>query len=221
MTDVDDAIADALHARGWYVGASVLAAPLTRRLVQRAEVLARSGALLAAAVGHRDDAEPNTALRGDETQWLRDEPEDASERDALARLHALRAGLNQALYLGAHDLQMHFARYAPGTSYGTHRDGFRDDDSRLVSLVVYLNPSWADDAGGELVLYAADDSGEVLARVAPRAGTMACFLSDRFPHEVLPASEARYSLTGWLRRFHPPGSAPRNAPPAGSVRAGR
>ena len=108
--------------------------------------------------------------------------------------------LNEALFIGAQEAELHFARYAVGAFYRTHRDRFRDDDARLVSLVFYLNDDWSGDAGGELVLYGDDDGGEVVARVQPRAGTMVCFLSDRFPHEVLPANRERYSLTGWLRR---------------------
>jgi SM-20-related protein len=36
--------------------------------------------------------------------------------------------------------------------------------------------------------------------VLPVAGTLVCFLSDRFEHEVLPATRERLSLTGWFRR---------------------
>ena len=30
-------------------------------------------------------------------------------------------------------------------------------------------------------------------------GTLVCFLSERFEHEVLPATRSRWSLTGWFR----------------------
>ena len=143
-------------------------------------------------------------MRSDDTRWLSPAPDDASERDATEAVNTLRVHLNEALFLGAQEAELHFARYAPGAFYRRHRDRFRDDDARLVSLVFYLNDDWPDDAGGELLLYADDDddddSGAVVARVQPRAGTMLCFLSDRFPHEVLPATRERYSLTGWLRR---------------------
>ena len=36
--------------------------------------------------------------------------------------------------------------------------------------------------------------------VLPRGGTLVVFLSDRFPHEVLPARRERLSLAGWFRR---------------------
>ena len=34
----------------------------------------------------------------------------------------------------------------------------------------------------------------------PAAGTLVVFMSGDFPHEVLPASRERLSLTGWYRR---------------------
>jgi SM-20-related protein len=35
--------------------------------------------------------------------------------------------------------------------------------------------------------------------VIPQLNTLVLFLSERFPHEVLPAKRVRYSLTGWFR----------------------
>ena len=200
MPNIPERIANSLGTTGWYVGKSIFAAGLSARLAQRAHGLADSHELHRARVGHNVGAQANAQLRGDDTCWLEPAPDDASERDAVASVNALRLHLNEALFLGAQELELHFARYAPGAFYGTHRDRFRDDDARLLSLVFYLNDDWLDDAGGELVVYAEDNSGEVVTRVQPRAGTMVCFLSDRFPHEVLPATRERFSLTGWLRR---------------------
>lgn len=38
-----------------------------------------------------------------------------------------------------------------------------------------------------------------LPLMAPTFGTMVIFLSNEFPHEVLPPRCSRYSLTGWFR----------------------
>ncbi|MFP5505881.1 MAG: 2OG-Fe(II) oxygenase, partial [Gammaproteobacteria bacterium] len=35
--------------------------------------------------------------------------------------------------------------------------------------------------------------------VLPQGGTFVCFLSDRFHHEVLPATRERMSVTGWFK----------------------
>jgi SM-20-related protein len=39
----------------------------------------------------------------------------------------------------------------------------------------------------------------VLLSVQPLHGTVVVFLSEEFPHEVLPASRDRYSIAGWFR----------------------
>ena len=200
MPNIPERIANGLATTGWYTGASIFSTELSARLMQRARLLAGAHQLRSARVGHGVSGRANAELRGDVTLWLSDAPDDASERDAVTLVNALRVHLNAALFLGARDCELHFARYAPGAFYRTHRDRFRDDDARLVSLVFYLNEDWLDESGGELLLYADDDSGTVITRVQPRATTMVCFLSDRFPHEVLPANRERYSLTGWLRR---------------------
>ena len=200
MLNIPERIVNSLAATGWYVGESIFTAELSARLAQRVRLLADTHELHSARVGHNIGVQAKLALRSDDTRWLAHAPDDGSERDAVSSVNALRAHLNEALFIGAQEAELHFARYARGAFYRTHRDRFRDDDARLVSLVFYLNDEWPDDAGGELVLYADDDSGTVITRVQPRAGTMVCFLCDRFPHEVLPANRERYSLTGWLRR---------------------
>jgi SM-20-related protein len=39
----------------------------------------------------------------------------------------------------------------------------------------------------------------VIEKVVPQMGTLVVFLSERFPHEVLPAHADRYSIAGWFR----------------------
>ena len=203
MPTVTEQITNALSTTGWYVGDSIFSASLTSDLSIQGHSLADAGLLRAAYVGRADGTQLSWRTRSDETLWLTDAPHDPYEREALAAVNTLRTDLNESLYLGARSTELHFARYAPGAFYVKHRDRFRDNDARVVSMVFYLNETWADDAGGELVIYHDDAEGTRLACVPPRSGTMVCFLSDRFPHEVLPATEERFSLTGWLSRDQP------------------
>ncbi|MEZ6020961.1 MAG: 2OG-Fe(II) oxygenase [Planctomycetota bacterium] len=67
-----------------------------------------------------------------------------------------------------------------------------------MSSVLYLNPHWTPDAGGELRIF--DDAGQAeIATLEPFYGRLVLFLSERIPHEVLPTTRARFSLTGWFR----------------------
>ena len=69
---------------------------------------------------------------------------------------------------------------------------------------VYLNPNWAPGDGGELTLYHSDqnhhgEQSQSMLTVTPSMGTLVAFLSEEFPHEVLPAKRDRYAIAGWFR----------------------
>ena len=115
----------------------------------------------------------------------------------LDLLDKLRECLNRELFLGLEDYECHFALYPPGSFYRRHLDRFRDDDRRTVTTVCYLNADWLPEHGGALRMALADDEE---LDVLPAAGTLVVFMSADFPHEVLPASRERLSLTGWYRR---------------------
>ncbi len=70
----------------------------------------------------------------------------------------------------------------------------------MISCILYLNPDWTPEDGGLLRIYPPDATDEAGIDVVPHAGTFVCFLSDRIPHEVLPARRERFSLTGWMHR---------------------
>jgi SM-20-related protein len=207
MPDSFENVIDALADRGLYIGPSILQTTLTHELHQRALTLCQSAQMQSARIGRDMNATLATAIRGDETRWLDEDPTDSAERDARRAVEVLRSALNRELYLGARTAELHFAHYAPGAFYKTHRDRFGDHDARVISLVFYLNPIWCEGDGGELVIYDEVKSQPLtlettpeIARVLPLSGTMVAFRSERFPHEVLAASKDRFSLTGWLRR---------------------
>lgn len=118
----------------------------------------------------------------------------------VRRLEALdRRGLNERLFLGLDFYEAHYAHYAPGAAYARHRDAFVGQRNRIVSTVLYLNRDWQEADGGQLLVYD-EAAATVLERVQPRGGTLMVFLSERLPHEVLPARRSRYSIAGWFRQ---------------------
>ena len=117
-------------------------------------------------------------------------------------MDVLRVGINQRLFLGLFDYESHFAHYEIGAFYQKHRDAFNDHKKtgqpiRMLSTVLYLNKDWQDDNGGELMIY--NDSEQPLEKVVPYFGRLVIFLSEKFPHEVLPAKRERKSIAGWFR----------------------
>lgn len=194
-----EAVARGLETSGWVVLARALPEDLCRALGERAEET--RGAFRRARVGRDRERLERPDVRQDEIRWLDDD--DPAERAWLEWMEALKESLNRCLYLGLFRFESHFSRYAPGACYRRHRDSFRGAANRVLSTVAYLNADWDAGAGGELVLYeaAADhDGARELVRVRPEIGTLVVFLSELFPHEVLPATRPRLAVTGWFRR---------------------
>lgn len=190
-----DAIADGLAGPGWAVAPDFVPAALVAALAIELDAKLARGELRAAAVGAGAQRAVRPEIRGDLIQWIAGEGS-AAEREVLAGLDVLRLGLNGALQLGLHELECHYASYPPGAFYARHLDRSPAGVERVVSVVLYLNPGWREDDGGELRLHA--PSGAI--DVVPRGGTLAAFLSTSLEHEVRPALRARRSLTGWFRR---------------------
>lgn len=173
-----------------YAGAQSVQSLLMARLDRQ-----RLGEFQAAGVGVGGRHTIRPDIRGDRIAWV-DAPCRVAESAFLSDLDRLRVSLNRSLMVGLHDVQMHFASFAPGRGYVRHLDRSPGGLDRVVSVIYYLNPEWEPGDGGELQIET--DTGPVI--VCPRADTMVMFLSDRFLHAVLPAVRERHSLTGWFHR---------------------
>jgi SM-20-related protein len=149
-----------------------------------------------AGVGRATDYLRNERVRSDEICWITGMS--TAGRLWLDWSARLQTYLNRLLFLGLFSFESHFAHYPPGSFYKRHYDAFRGETNRILSIVVYLNEDWVEGDGGELVLYESDEDGTGTT-VPPRFGTVALFLSEEFPHEVLPARRDRYSVAGWYR----------------------
>lgn len=155
----------------------------------------KSGVLNAANTG-RLNSKIQSSLRGDSTLWLDDPCCGEASKKFLDALDILRKNLNQSLMLGLESVEAHYAVYPPGAAYGRHRDRFRDDDARVLSLVCYLNVDWPIGAGGELRMHLAGGHHDI----SPNMGTSVIFLSEEIEHEVLPSTQTRYSIAAWFRQ---------------------
>lgn len=189
-------IVDDLAAQGWSQQNIFLPETLTLELAAECHKRSAEGELSPAAVGRGLTQEVREGVRGDHIQWLEAGEVVACDR-YLELMDSLRQALNRGLFLGLEDYESHFALYPPGAFYLKHVDRFRDDDRRMVSAVLYLNQSWLPEHGGQLRMYLKDD---VEYDVQPTGGCLVVFLSGEIPHEVLPSTRDRLSLTGWFRR---------------------
>lgn len=189
-------IVDDLATRGWSQQALFLPLELARALAVECRRRHAEGELNPAGVGRGASQEVREAIRGDQIQWIDPGQAEACDR-YLELMDNLRQAINQGLFMGLEDFECHFALYSPGAFYRRHLDRFRDDDRRMVSVVLYLNERWQPEDGGQLRMFLADDFEH---DVQPEAGSLVVFLSGDVPHEVLPANRERLSLTGWFRR---------------------
>jgi len=149
-----------------------------------------------AGIGRAFNYQKVDTVRGDEICWITGStPEGALWLDWCA---AMQHFINRSLFMGLFSFESHFACYEPGKFYKRHVDAFKGQGNRVLSLVAYLNDNWKNEDGGELVLYN-DSEDRKGTRVLPKKGTFVVFLSEGFPHEVLPATRTRHSVAGWFR----------------------
>jgi SM-20-related protein len=110
-------------------------------------------------------------------------------------LEATGRGLNRGLYLGLHEIELHYACYPPGAGYARHIDQPHGHAARRLSSIVYLTEDWREADGG-LLRCSADRGG--FREIEPRAGRLVLFLTEGREHEVLRTSRERLSITGWF-----------------------
>ncbi len=190
-------IASALSDQGYIILPSILDKNILEGLLLNIKQMDKS-CFTTASTGRGNALKNDQSIRGDSIAWLSDDTKNDALRDYFVWSEALRQGLNRTLFLGLYEYECHYAYYPPGAFYAKHVDAFKGNKTRIVSSILYLNSTWDDGDGGELLLYD-PQTQELLETVRPRLGTLVLFLSEVFPHEVLPSHKARYSLTGWYR----------------------
>ncbi|MFC0336369.1 SM-20-related protein [Kushneria avicenniae] len=203
-----DALIEDLIEQGFSCQRDFFSPALIDALLSDLEQLEADDALADAGIGRLKEHQLAASIRGDAIRWLNHES--PAQRVYLQRLEELRELINRALFIGLFEFEAHFARYPPGAFYKRHVDSFQGRANRVISTVTYLNRDWPVDGGGEMVMFESQQQGpdgfdpqapsREMARVRPEAGTLACFLSDTVPHEVLPTRLPRASIAGWFRR---------------------
>ena len=148
---------------------------------------------VAAGIGRQQAQQLNSQIRKDKTLWFNGKGH--AQQQYLELMGNIQQAVNRHFYLGLVDYECHYATYQQGDFYQKHLDAFKGRSNRVLTTVCYLNTPAS---GGELVIYD-QTSPKPLAHVAPKAGTLVIFESERFPHEVLAAQSLRHSIAGWFR----------------------
>ena len=151
---------------------------------------------LPAKVGKGTNHKRVESIRGDWTYWLDPQNPLPIFTSTTSLLNQLLNTINRKHFLGLKQFEYHLAKYPVGSFYKKHIDRHTKESSRVITFIIYLHEKWESHDGGELVLY--DRNGSELQRIIPLPGSMVCFVSDEFPHEVLISKRERRSLTGWM-----------------------
>lgn len=192
-------IADNLEKKGYSVQPMKLPKELGNALLEHLGKMDKQ-LFNPAGIGRKQGHTLNHFVRKDEICWINGESE--AGLMWLNWAQQLQEFLNRQLFLGLFSFESHFAHYEPGAFYKKHLDSFKGEANRVLSMVVYLNPGWLPEDGGELVFYPPgqlEDGQNCLLKVTPAMGTVVTFLSEDFPHEVLPTKRDRYSIAAWYR----------------------
>ena len=192
MTNLYEKITNALVDNGYIIINNALPPKLTQELLSFAKT---QNSYKKAGISSSLDLHLDKARRRDKTLWLNED--NGVQSEYLSWTEGLKSYLNKELYLGLSYFETHFAIYQKGDFYEKHLDAFKNSKNRVVTVVYYLNEAWSKEDGGEIIIYDEDDM--FLTKVAPLANTMIVFMSEKFPHEVLPTEATRYSIAGWFR----------------------
>lgn len=194
-----EALFQSLEQNGWAFADGILPKNLAQELFSECQKSWDEGLFHEAHIGRGQDKSRKAEIRGDSILWLNSEQTDSASQRFLHWAADLRQELNQRYFLGLRSEEFHFARYPVGKGYQKHIDQHRGTSARKISLVLYLNPTWEPQDGGELCIYSAENETQELQKILPRSGRLVLFRSDLIPHEVLPCFQTRWSLTGWFR----------------------
>jgi len=193
---IDNTLND-LEKDGWSVQEHFFPIELTQKLKETLTSLRQQGNLKQAGIGRKNDFHIERSIRNDEISWFDENNLNESQEKFLNITQQLQDAINQRFYLGLFEFEIHFALYSPNAFYKRHLDQHKNHDTRVLTFITYLNENWDDEDGGKLQLYLKNDE---TVSISPNAGTVVCFFSADFEHEVLPAKRERASLTGWFRK---------------------
>jgi SM-20-related protein len=134
----------------------------------------------------------NKLIRSDKIYWLDREHNNLHENAFFDLMDLFISHLNSTCYAGITGYEFHYTLYEKGSFYKRHLDNFKQNGTRVFSMIMYLNTAVD---GGELRIYQ-DDKWE---DITPNAGKSVFFKSNELEHEVLVTRLRRMSITGWLK----------------------
>ncbi len=188
-----------LKQKGWHLSTHLVPNDLCEELLNQLLLHKNESELIKAQIGQGVEKQIQQEIRGDFIRWIDFKNTTAAEQKFLDWLTLFLQNLRPQILLGLGEYEFHYAFYPPNTRYEKHVDVFKKNSSRQISFVLYLNKNWAQNDGGELVLFDENNAELETQRISPHFGHLVLFLSDAIPHQVNFTNRERYSVTGWLK----------------------
>jgi SM-20-related protein len=188
----------ALGHTGFFFRDGFLGPLLSHQLRTEAKRIVRAGRLRPAGIGREGNVAPG--IRGDHLCWIDPALVSGATKVLMSRLEHLRKCINRQFYLGLDRFEMQLALYPDGSDgYRRHLDAFKGKNARnrRLTAILYLNPLWKQEDGGELALHLPGND----IFLEPMADRLVVFFSEQLEHAVLPVKGERLALTAW---FHAP-----------------
>ncbi|SDB39752.1 SM-20-related protein [Flavobacteriaceae bacterium MAR_2010_188] len=148
-----------------------------------------------AGIGNNHLLSVDKSVRRDKIFWLDKKTENTYEKEFFKLVDEFVAYLNRTCFTSIRSYEFHYALYEKGAFYKRHLDQFRFDDSRVFSIIMYLNKDWQEMDGGALKIYIENDD----QIISPDNQKCVFFKSNELEHEVLLSNFDRMSITGWLK----------------------
>jgi SM-20-related protein len=189
-------IAEQLDRQAIAIIDDLLPQQVLQQLLSETKELLVDGEFQAALIGRGITEQRISEIRGDKIKWLETNELTEAQSEYFSFLETLRVHLSNYFRIALPWFECHLAAYPVGSFYTRHFDQFRETNNRIFSTILYLNPDWKPEDGGQLRVY----NTEGFVDIEPKMGSFVCFRSDLIEHEVLKTTRTRFSITGWLRR---------------------
>lgn len=168
---------------------------LAKNLSVRLLTLFETNLMIGAGTGDTANKQVDQLIRNDKIFWLDRSHDDESENAFLDHIDQFVTYLNSSCYTGITGYEFHFVLYEKGSFYKKHFDRFKNNGDRAFSVIIYLNPDWVLNDGGELCIH----QNNTQQYISPENCKGVFFKSDELEHEVLVTNVPRLSITGWLK----------------------
>lgn len=168
---------------------------LAKNLSVRLLTLFETNLMIGAGTGDTANKQVDQLIRNDKIFWLDRSHNDESENAFLDHIDQFITYLNSSCYTGITGYEFHFVLYEKGSFYKKHFDRFKNNGDRAFSVIIYLNPDWVLNDGGELCIH----QNNTQQYISPENCKGVFFKSDELEHEVLVTNVPRLSITGWLK----------------------